>query len=406
MNKRVIKVGDLKLDSSDKQALMKVIESERFSEASNVRAFEISFSRYIGVRETVAVSSGTAALIAGLTALKYDNRFPKARAGSKVITSPVTYIATSNAIVLSGFKPVFVDIDKETFSILPEKVEEVIKEEGEDNFSMILPVHVMGYPCDMNKLKEIANKYNLIVLEDAAEAHGTLYEEKRVGSIGLLSAFSFYIAHNIQAGELGAVCTNDEKIAALVRKIKTNGRVCDCPVCTRATGYCPKMVNYHGKDDFDPRFTHDLIGYNFKATEFSGALAAEQLKKANWIKEKRFNNVKYLNERLSGYASILQLPRLDKNVSYLAYPIVIRDPSIIDRKTLRYALEKKGVETRPLFGCVPTQQPAYSFLKDKYDGKLPNASYVGKNAFYIGCHQYLTQEDLDYIINAFKEVLK
>jgi CDP-6-deoxy-D-xylo-4-hexulose-3-dehydrase len=111
--------------------------------------------------------------------------------------------------------------------------------------------------------------------------------------------------------------------------------------------------------------------------------------------------VHFLNQHLEKYSDELQLPAFSKDISYLAYPIVIKKHSNLSRKYLREELEKNGIESRPLFGCIPTQQPAYNYLKEEYDGKIPNAEYAGKNAFYIGCHQYLNQDDLEYIVGAF-----
>lgn len=221
-----------------------------------------------------------------------------------------------------------------------------------------------------------------------------------------MAAFSFYIAHNIQAGELGAITTNDREISRLVKKIKANGRMCDCPVCTRNTDGCNRMKSYKGDYDFDPKFTHDIFGYNFKTMDIQTALASTQLKKADWILKKRQENVAMLNKSLNKFSDILQLPEYSEDVSYLAYPIIIKKESSIKRRDLRAKLEEKGIETRPLFGCIPTRQPAYSHLKSEYEGKLPNAEYAGSNGFYIGCHQYLKQDDLEYIANSFGEILK
>jgi len=139
--------------------------------------------------------------------------------------------------------------------------------------------------------------------------------------------------------------------------------------------------------------------------EFEAALGVSQLKKAGLIFEKRQNNVYFLNEHLDKYSDDLQLPAFSKDVSYLAYPIVIKEHSKFTRKYLREELEKYGIESRPLFGCVPTQQPAYKYLKGEYEGKIPNAEYIGRNAFYIGCHQYLENDDLDYIVNLCDKIL-
>lgn len=395
-----IKVGEFKLGEKEKQALMEVINSGWLSEGKKTFEFEKAWTSYIGTKYAVAVNSGTSALIAGLIALKEKYAI---KDGSKVITTPLTFVATVNAIIHCRLKPVFVDVDKRTFVITPENIKKALREE--QGVSAILPVHLMGYPADMDGINRIAREYAAVVMEDAAQAHGTIYKDKKVGSLSELAIFSFYIAHNIQAGEMGAITTDDHQLARLLKKIKAHGRMCECNVCTRSLGYCLVLDKYKGREDFDPRFHHDMIGFNFKIMEFQAALGLTQLKNANQIFKKRSFNVKYLNEGLSELSSILQLPLYSHNYSYLAYPIVLRNSKVILCFTLRKELERRGIETRPLFGCIPTQQPAYHFLKDKYKNKLPNAEYIGANGFYIGCHQYLEKDDLDFIIATFKKIL-
>ena len=402
--KKRIPVGDFQINKEEKAIINEVLDAGRISEWKKVKEFEKLFADYIGTKHCITVNSGTSALIIGLSALINDSRFPKIRKGSKVITTPLTYVATTNAIVLTGLEPVFVDINPDDFSILPQKIEEHLDNTNDpENYSIILPVHLMGYPCDVDEINRIAKKYDLVVFEDSAQAHGSLYKGQRTGSLSLLSAFSFYIAHNIQAGEMGAILTDDEKLMSLMRKLKANGRICDCPICTRPKGYCPYFPR-HDDDDFDPRFVHDTIGYNFKITEFQAALGISQVKKAGFIFEKRQYNVHFLNQHLEKYSDELQLPVFSKDISYLAYPIVVKKQSKFTRKYLREELEKNGIENRPLFGCIPTQQPAYNYLKGEYDGRIPNAEYAGKNAFYIGCHQYLNQDDLEYIVDIFDKI--
>ena len=401
--KKRISVGDIQISVQERAAINEVLDAGRISEWKKVSEFEKLFADYINTKHCVAVNSGTSALIVGLSALIYDSRFPKIKEGSKVITTPLTYVATINAIVLTGLEPVFIDVDPYSFSILPQKIEEHLESVNDpENYSIILPVHLMGYSCDMDEINRIARKYDLVVLEDSAQAHGSQYKSQRTGSLSLISVFSFYIAHNIQAGEMGAVMTEDEKLKNLMRRLKANGRVCDCSVCTRPNGYCPYFPQ---DEDFDPRFVHDVIGHNFKVMEFEAALGVSQLRKADLIFVKRQNNVRFLNEHLDKYSDDLQLPAFSENVSYLAYPIVIKEHSKFTRKYLREELEKNGIESRPLFGCVPTQQPAYNYLKEEYEGKIPNAEYAGKNAFYIGCHQYLNHDDLEYVVYIFDKIL-
>jgi perosamine synthetase len=398
--KRKIYVGDLRIDFDEKYAINEVLESGRISEWKNVRDFEKLFAEYIGRKFCVLVNSGTSALIAGLYALLLDDRFPAIKKGAKVITSPITYIATVNAIVHAGLEPVFVDIDPFDFSIQCDLVEKLLQNSNPGEYCMILPVHLMGYPCDMDRLNAIADQYGLIVFEDAAQAHGTLYKEKKLGCYSLLADYSFYIAHNIQAGEMGAVVTDDAEIYRMIKKLKANGRMCDCQICTRMSGIC-RHEDPDPEQDRDPKFLHDVIGFNFKTTEFCAAIGFTQLKKAEENLKIRQRNVKMLNERLLKYDKDLQLPQFSYDISYLAYPLIIKKESTVKRKTIRKFLEKNGVECRPMFGCIPTQQPAYDYLKEKYGECLRNAEYVGEHGFYIGCHQYVSLEDIDYITQVF-----
>ncbi|MCX5696480.1 MAG: DegT/DnrJ/EryC1/StrS family aminotransferase [Candidatus Omnitrophica bacterium] len=396
-----INVGELKLGAEEKKALGEVIDSGRLSEGRRTFDFEKAWAQYIGTRYAVTVNSGTSALIAGITALKLKYGI---KDGAKVITTPLTFIATVNAIMHCRLIPVFVDVDVDTYVITPENIRKALVKEK--NVAIILPVHLMGYPADMDEINRIAKEYRLVVMEDAAQAHGSLYKGKRLGSLSELGAFSFYIAHNIQAGEMGAVNTDNADIFKLLKKIKAHGRMCECGVCTRSSGVCPPLDKYTGKEDFDPRFYHDMIGFNFKVMEFQATLGLMHLKKADSIFKKRNANVKYLNEGLAHFGDILQLPRYSSDVSYLAYPVLIKDTETISRLQLRRDLEKEGIETRPLFGCIPTQQPAYNFLKKEYKDRLPIAENAGKNGFYIGCHQYLTRSDLAFIISTFHKIFK
>ena len=398
-----IQIGDFKFSEKDKEVINEIVKSERITEHKQTRDFEKNWANVIGTKYSIAVNSGTSALISGLMALKY---FVNDKKRIKVITTPLTYIATSNAIKLCGLEPVYCDINKRTFGIEPSGIKKILNENNPNEFLAILPVHLMGYPCEIDEIIDMAKKNNLFVLEDSAQAHGTKYKNKIVGSLGDMSFYSFYIAHNIQAGELGSVNTNNRDLRNLVRQIKSNGRMCLCDVCKRSENKCPEILKYEkqgGIEDFEPRFTHNLIGFNFRTNEFSTALANVKLKELDKINSMRRKNVKYLNKGLERYSDILQLPIYSEDISYLGYPIVVKKGS---RKDIRRKLEERGIETRILFGCIPTQQPSYKDLNQEYEGKLPNAEYVGKNGFYIGIHQFLSKDDLDYIIKNFEEVLK
>ncbi len=398
-----VKVGEFRIDTDIRNAVERVLDSGRISEGKETRAFESAFATYIGTKHAVAVNSGTSALVAGLLAVNAITKKRRATA-AKVITSPLTYIATANSIVLTSMEPVFVDVNPQTFDIITDEVQDKIEMDREGRTRTLLPVHLMGYLCDMDRLNAIAQKHDLWLFEDSSQAHGSLYGGKRAGSMSDASSFSFYIAHNIQAGELGAFLTNDHELARLVRKIKANGRVCDCLICTRSEGRCPKFGK--GKGDWDPRFMHDMIGFNFKTTEIPAAIASAQIARADFIAAKRRKNVKVLNDLLSTHADRLMLPVYSDKVSYLGYPLVIRDPKRLNRERLQKALEGNGVETRPLFGCIPVHQPSFAHLRKQYKGRLPNAEYLGANGFYIGCHQYLDEDDLHFVKKAFDKSIK
>jgi CDP-6-deoxy-D-xylo-4-hexulose-3-dehydrase len=396
MNIRV-KVGEFRIEPHIRRAVERVLESGRISEGGETRDFETAFASYVGMKHAVAVNSGTSALIAGLIAMK--SKRSAARTPMAVMTSPLTYIATVNSIVIAGMEPVFADVDPDTFCISVDAIEERLESKDASNVDMLLPVHLMGYVCDMTRINGIAKKHGLKVFEDSSQAHGSTYNGRRAGSMSDASSFSFYIAHNIQAGELGAFLTNDIVVARRVRKIKANGRLCDCVRCTRSEGKCPKFNMKKGS--LDPRFLHDEIGFNFKTMEFPAAIARAQIEIADQIAEKRRRNVRMLNDLLEKHSDVLRLPAYSNDVSYLGYPLVIKDGRRINRERLQVQLEANGVETRPLFGCIPIHQPAYAHLKKQYRGKLKNAEFLGRNGMYIGCHQYLTEEDLRFVADAF-----
>lgn len=392
-----VKVGDIRINERQRSAVGEILKSGRLSEGPYVREFETRFSDFCGTKYAIATSSGSAAITCLLAVLV---RLGMVKPGQEVLTSPLTYIATASSVLAAGLEPIFADVDLKKFWIRPDDARQVLSTHRDCR--VLFPVHLMGYPAPMRALQEVADDHSLIMLEDASQAHGSRYLGRRVGSIGLAGTFSFYIAHNIQAGEMGIVTTNSEIIDRFVRKLKAQGRRCACRICTRGEGTCPELRK---QDGLDPRFTHDLIGFNFKTTEIPAAIALDQLDHIEEIIEKRQDNVRFLNAALIPYENDLRLPfPANDRISYLAYPIVVKSGSRFTRTEICNALEARGIETRPLFGCIPTQQPAFAHLKHYYEEKLPNAEYLGLNGFYIGCHQYLTRPDLVQVASAFESI--
>lgn len=392
---RRARIGDLVIGKEERDALERVIDSGRISEGPEVRAFEDEFADWLGVKHCIAVSSGTAALICGLKALMLDERYPHVQEGSVVIMPALTFIATANAVVLSGLSPVFSDIDPDTFCIRPSSL-------LWSHCDIALPVHLMGYMPDMDEITRNASygAPQVTVVEDAAEAHGSMQNGQMAGTFGDWSAFSFYIAHTVQAGEFGCVCTDDAKIAQFVRRIKAHGRMCACRQCTRNTTGCDFL------QENDPRFTHLFPGYNFKPMEFQAALARVQLSRVDENISARRTNVLELNRLLASATDDLILPKYNLEVVNMAYPMVLRKGNARTRTIVLSELESRGVECRPLFGCIPTQQPAYAKYKALYEDHLPVANEYGAKGFYVGCHQYLDKNDIQHIADSILATLK
>lgn len=383
-----IPIGDFPLGKPERDALQRVIDSGRISEHREVRAFEREYADWLGVKHCVAVSSGTAALMCGLKALEYGNYV---QPNCRILIPALTFVATANAIVQCGMRPVFGDIDIQTFCL---------RSGGNlwRAYDILMPVHLFGYTADMYNFSYGAswNIHNVPIVEDAAEAHGSHIDGQKVGTFGLWSAFSFYIAHTIQAGELGIVATNRDDIAEICRSIKAHGRSCKCKRCTRSEGTCPHL----GEDD--PRFRTEYIGWNFKPMEFQAALARVQLAKVDENISRRIENEYWLTEKLEPLTGYINPHYFQTGAVLMAYPIVLQREGIRDKAILE--LQKYGVESRPMFGCIPTQQPAYKGYE--VHGNLAVADYIGANGFYVGCHQYLDDEDIDRLGKVIVEVVE
>jgi dTDP-4-amino-4,6-dideoxygalactose transaminase len=382
-----IRIGDFPLGKDERDAIQRVVDSGRITEHREVKAFENEFAEWVGAKHCVALSSGTAALITGLSALKFSGRV---KDDARVLIPALTFVATANAVQLSGMTPVFGDVGTLDMCLVPTYISWDI--------DIVMPVHLFGFMPNMKKMKAESRMHRAVLVEDACEAHGSVFCKKKAGTFGLWGTFSFFIAHTIQAGELGALVTDDDEIATLARRIKAHGRECACKICVRSTGQCPNMR------DHDPRYQHVTFGYNFKPMEFSAALARVQLKKVEQNIQRRRENVIRLTRGLRSIENKLILPHISRDISYMMCPLIFRRSGIRNKALVE--LEKQGVECRPLFGCIPLQQPAYAHLARQYKNKLPVSEFYGANGFFVGCHQYLSNGDVDYMVKAITKVVK
>jgi CDP-6-deoxy-D-xylo-4-hexulose-3-dehydrase len=388
-----VKIGDFFYGPEGRAAVNRMMDANLVSEGASCQEFARRFASYIRTGHCVLANSGTSAGTLIFQALKYHSETPM-REGSAVLTSPLTYIASVNAFASIGFRPAFCDIRLDTFGLDEEKVKEHFEDNDPAGYSAIQPVHLMGYAVEMDKINSIAKRHGLLAVEDSCEATGTVFGGKPTGAWGTAGWFSFYIAHNIQVGEFGALTTDDAELADRANRLKGNGRLCYCPVSDVESGRCP-----HAGMEFNPRYLHDMVGFNFKPMEFQAVLGLGQLKKAEWIKKVRGENVKALNDGLARLEGELRLPAYSPDVSYLGYPLIVESKGV-GRARLAKFLQSAGIETRPIFNCIPTQQEAYANLAKEYEGKLPNAEYVGERGLYLPVHQYLKEGELEHMVKS------
>ena len=352
MQKRTIPFGTITITDTAKQLIAEALESKRISCGRLVREFEDRFAALTGVKEAVAVSSGTDADILALAVLHDFG----AERGDEVIVPALSFVATGNAVVHAGFTPVFVDIKRDTLNIDPGKIDAAITPKTR----AIMPVHLMGKPAEMDTINAIAKKHGLIVVEDAAEAHGALYKGRPAGSLADLAAFSTYVAHIITTGEGGE----------------------------------------------DVRFTFDRIGYSCKMNEMEAAIGIGAMEVYYEILKKRHDNLIYVLERFDRFAPWLSTIKEEahEQIGPHAIPIIINEGAPFTRAELTRHLEKNGIETRTLFVSMPTQCPGFEYLGYKL-GQFPNAEYLGNNGLHIGVHQDVGIEDMEYVLEILEQLV-
>lgn len=392
-----IPFGTIAISKKSRSLINSILDSKRVSSGKYVREFEESFAGLIGVREAVAVSSGTDADALALAVL-YDFG---AKRQDEIIVPALSFVATGNAVLQAGFKPVFVDIELGTLNIDCSRIERAITRKTR----AIMPVHLMGKPAKMDAINRIAKKHNLFVIEDAAEAHGAMYKGKNIGTLGDMAAYSLYLAHIITTIEGGVVVTDREDFAEVLRSLRCHGRACKCRICVVNTksAYCPKRFKY-GKDI---RFVFERIGFSAKMNELEAAVGLGSLKMYGKIIEKRRENllamIAGLREFEDHFMTIHEEP--GEKIGPHAFPIIIRQGASFTRDQLTDYLERNGIETRDLFLSMPTQCPGFYFLGNKL-GDFPNAEYIGNNGLHIGVHQDLGKEHIDYLFHTLRAFLK
>jgi dTDP-4-amino-4,6-dideoxygalactose transaminase len=391
-----IPFGTISITEESKKLINEILESKRLSGGKYVRKFEEKFAQKLGTKTAVALSSGTDADALALAVL-YDFG---AKRGDEIIVPALSFVATGNAVLQAGFKPLFVDIEKETLNIDPSKIEAVIT----PRTKAILVVHLMGKPAEMDEILKIAKKHNLFVIEDAAEAHGSVYKGKNVGTMGDMAAFSTYLAHMVSTVEGGVVATDREEFAEILRSLRSHGRSCKCSVCTLnlAGGFCPKRF----ENGEDIRFLFERIGFSAKMNELEAAVGLGSLDIYDEILSKRRENLLTLMEKFEKFEPYLTTikEKEGETIGPHAFSIILTENAPFGRNQLVDYLEKNEIETRHLFSSMPTQCQGFTFLGYKL-GEFPNAEYIGKSGLHVGVHQGLNREHIDYVVEKVDKFL-
>lgn len=335
------------------------------SKGTFILEFEQKFARYCGVHQAVATSNGTVALHLALKALGI-------REGDEVLVPTLTFIATANTVTYCNAKPVLVDSDPGCWCIDPSRIEDTIS----SRTKAIVPVHLYGHPCDMDAIEDIARRHSLYIVEDAAEAHGALYKDRRVGSFGHINCFSFFGNKIISTGEGGMCLTDDEDLAKKMRILRDHG------------------MNPNRK------YWYDVVGFNYRMTNLQAAVGAAQVDKLDRLVARRRQLAEWYNDAFRGLAErgvITRPPEMPwANSAYWMYSILLEDGFAMSRDELIGALEDKGIETRPLFYPLHLMPP----YQDQNSNKFPVAEELSRRGLNLPSGFRIGEEEVNRIAGA------
>lgn len=354
------------IDSQEANNVLEVLNSGILASGEWVKRFEDDFSKYIGTKYAVANSNGTVALDIALKALDLKE-------GDEVIVPDFTFIATANAVLFQGAKPVFADIDKKTFDLDPDDVIAKITSKTK----AIIGVHLFGHPFNVKGIKEICEDHNLFLIEDCAQAHGADYKGKKVGSFGDLGCFSFYATKNMTTGEGGMVTTSNEEIK---RRLD--------------------LIINHGQSQ---KYLHTSLGYNYRLTNIQAAIGVAQLEKLDGFNEQRIKNA----ERLSSDLNVpgLRTPVRDAAVKhvYHQYAVLLEDGFPLMRDQFLDYLSQNGVGSAVHYPYPIHTQPLYKSLGYASE-QCPIAMECSKKILSLPVYPGLKDDDMDYIINTINKL--
>lgn len=393
IQRRQIGVGEVVLGEEEKKLLNQVIDSNRLSYGPLTKEFEQLFAEEHDSKYGIFCNSGTSALHIALAALKEKYQW---RDGDEVIVPATTFVATSNVVIHNKLTPVFVDVDPCSYNIDTELIEEKIT----DRTKAIIPVHLFGLPADMDPILEIAEKHNLKIIEDSCECMFANYKGKKVGSFGEIGCFSTYICHFLVTGTGGFCISSDPETITILRSLMNHGRDTIYFSIDDDKGL---FTEEKFQEIVSKRFNFVRFGFNFKMTELEAAIGLAQFKKRNEMIDRRKEIAHRLIRELRGLSPVFQLPFIpeDRDHNFMLFPIVLRKAH---KRLLISFLERNHIETRDMLPLLT--QPVYQSMFGESINDYPVSKWICESGFYIGCHPYITDEEVTYIIQKFYEFFK
>ena len=365
---------------------------------SSVNSFEKKIAKKFSKKYGLMVNSGSSALTLAMNVMNFKKK-------DEIIVPCLNFGTALSSIIHSGATPILVDIVVDTLQIDVSKIENKIT----NKTKAIMVPNLIGNIPDFKKIKKIANKYNLKVIEDSADTLGAKIGNKSTGYYSDISITSFYGSHVIScAGNGGMFLTNNKLLYEKAKVLRSWGRM---STLIKDSENIKKRLNIKLKGyDYDKKFVFSEIGYNFEPSEIGASFGLIQLKKFNLFSKIRVQNFNLHREFFRQFNNFFILPRVYKEIStnFLAYPIIIKENMLFDRKKLQIYLEKKNIQTRPIFSGNILRHPAFKNLISSRNklNEFKNSDYVMKNGILIGCHQGLSLKKIKYIHNIIYKFIK
>lgn len=392
-------------DKNDFRDIKLSLENNNYTMGKKVESFEKSFSKWLGVKNSIMVNSGSSANLLMIASLLYrsDKSKIKLKKGDEVIVPALSWSTTVWPLIQLGLKPIFADISIDTLAIDLNSAKKIMTKKTK----AIFLIHILGQACEMKEYTSFCKKENLILIEDCCESFGAFYKKRTVGSFGHSGSFSHYYSHHLTTIEGGSIITNDDSLADDLRSLRAHGWIRD----RKDKKYFEKKYN-----NLDHRFLFLLPGFNVRPTEIQGILGLNQLKKMNIFLNNRdhfvneIHNIlkngpewlqiigdKFLNKKIKKYSS--------RNHSWMSIPLLSTNNKYSSKK-ISSIFEKYSIETRPIISGNITKHPAFENIKYNFGVNLKNANHIHEFGLMIGCHPNIMKKPFKNFSLAINELKK